>query len=91
LLALARRTVAIINQNMLCGFLFILLAVALSSFGWVSPIVAAFIHEFSAFFVILNSARLLRFQTESRVVSADTSEGDFMPAQVPVAAWIARS
>lgn len=61
LLSLARRTVAIINQNMLCGFLFILIAVVVSSMGWVSPILAAFIHEFSAFFVILNSARLLRF------------------------------
>ena len=35
--------------------------VALSAFGFVSPIVAAFLHEFSAFFVIFNSARLLRF------------------------------
>ena len=61
LLLLARRTVAIINQNMLCGFLFILIAIVVSSLGWVSPIAAAFIHEFSAFFVIFNSARLLRF------------------------------
>jgi len=65
LLLLARRTVAIINQNMLCGFLFILIAIVVSSLGWVSPIAAAFIHEFSAFFVIFNSARLLRFEPES--------------------------
>ena len=62
LLTLARRTVGIINQNMLCGFVFIAIAVVVSSMGWVSPILAAFIHEFSAFFVILNSARLLRFE-----------------------------
>jgi Cd2+/Zn2+-exporting ATPase len=61
LLELSHRTVGVINQNLLCGFLFIIAAVTLSTLGWISPIVAAFVHEFSAFFVIFNSARLLRF------------------------------
>lgn len=61
LLLLSARTVGIINQNLLCGFGFIMLAITLSSLGFVNPIAAAFIHEFSAFFVIFNSARLMRF------------------------------
>lgn len=61
LLLLSSKTVNIINQNLLCGFAFIIIAIALSSLGFVNPIAAAFFHEFSAFFVIFNSARLLRF------------------------------
>ncbi len=61
LLLLSARTVGVINQNLLCGFGFIMLAITLSSLGFVNPIAAAFIHEFSAFFVIFNSARLMRF------------------------------
>ncbi|MFD0892570.1 cadmium-translocating P-type ATPase [Luteolibacter ambystomatis] len=61
LLLLSARTVGVINQNLLCGFLFIVMAITLSSLGYVNPIAAAFFHEFSAFFVIFNSARLLRF------------------------------
>jgi Cd2+/Zn2+-exporting ATPase len=60
-LLLSARTVGVINQNLLCGFLFIALAVTLSTLGHIPPIAAAFFHEFSAFFVIFNSARLLRF------------------------------
>lgn len=61
LLLLSARTVGIINQNLLCGFAFIIAAIALSSLGFINPIAAAFFHEFSAFFVLFNSARLLRF------------------------------
>lgn len=61
LLLLSAKTVAVINQNLLCGFAFIAVAIALSTLGFVHPIAAAFFHEFSAFFVIFNSARLLRF------------------------------
>lgn len=60
-LVLSSRTVRIINQNLLCGFVFIAIAITLSSLGFISPVAAAFFHEFSAFFVIFNSARLLRF------------------------------
>jgi len=61
LILLSAKTVGTINQNLLCGFLFIIVAIILSSLGHVNPILAAFFHEFSAFFVIFNSARLLRF------------------------------
>jgi len=64
-LILSDRTLRIINQNLLCGFAFIALFVALSAFGIINPITAAALHEFSAFFVIFNSARLLRFDEQS--------------------------
>ena len=60
-LRLSRRTVDVINQNLLWGLGFIALFILASSFGYVSPILAAVLHEFSAFFVIFNSARLLRW------------------------------
>ena len=60
-LVLSDRALRVINQNLLWGFLFIVCFIAISALGLVSPIVAAFLHEFSAFFVIFNSARLLRF------------------------------
>lgn len=60
-LRLSERALRIINQNLLWGCIFIVCFIALSAFGVISPIVAAVLHEFSAFFVIFNSARLLRF------------------------------
>jgi len=65
LLALSRRTLQIIHMNLLAGLAFVVLAITASSMGWVTPILAAFIHEFGAFFVLLNSARLLRFGEEA--------------------------
>jgi Cd2+/Zn2+-exporting ATPase len=61
-LELSDKTLRIINQNMLCGFVFVGAAIVLSGVGLVPPIAAVFIHEFGAFFVIFNSARLLRFE-----------------------------
>lgn len=61
-LGLADKTLRIVNQNMLCGFVFIGAAIVLSGVGLIPPVAAAFIHEFGAFFVIFNSARLLRFE-----------------------------
>ncbi len=62
--ALSDRTLRLINQNLLWGLAFIALFVALSALGVVSPIGAAVLHEVSAFFVIFNSARLLRFDDD---------------------------
>jgi Cd2+/Zn2+-exporting ATPase len=60
-ITLSKKTVRVINQNILSGFLFSTVAIILSSAGYVTPMVACFIHEFGAFFVIFNSARLLKF------------------------------
>ena len=67
LLGLSHQTLKIINQNLLCGLIFIVIALVLSSLGFITPVMAAFFHEFSAFFVIFNSARLLRFDENSLV------------------------
>lgn len=80
LLVLSRRTIGTINQNLLAGFVLIIGAVTASAAGLVTPIMAAFWHEFSAFFVIFNSARLLRFDG---IQSIDTEP---QPATPPVAA-----
>ncbi len=72
-LALSDKTLRIINQNMLCGFAFIGIAIALSGLGFISPILAAFLHEFGAFFVIFNSARLLRFEGREPTAAANTA------------------
>lgn len=82
LLLLSSKTVNIINQNLLCGFGFIIIAIALSSLGFVNPIAAAFFHEFSAFFVIFNSARLLRFDGMESTGSAES----IPPVQTPSSA-----
>ncbi len=60
---LSRKTLRIINQNILCGFVFSVVAIVLAGAGYVSPMAASIIHEFGAFFVIFNSARLLKFET----------------------------
>lgn len=83
LLVLSARTVGIINQNLLCGFAFIILAVIASSAGLVSPVLAAFLHEFSAFFVIFNSARLLRFDG---IETGEAEEAGAGPLLRPMAA-----
>jgi Cd2+/Zn2+-exporting ATPase len=71
------KTMRIITQNMLFGLVFIAVAIVLSGVGLISPIAAAFIHEFGAFFVIFNSARLLRFEGKEAVAQAE-------PATVPI-------
>ncbi|MEM7515646.1 MAG: cation-translocating P-type ATPase, partial [Planctomycetota bacterium] len=67
LFRLSRRTMGIIEQNLVFGAVFIALSIILSAAGWVSPIVAALLHEVSAFFVLFNSARLLRFEPHEAV------------------------
>ncbi len=77
LLVLSRRTIATINQNLLAGFVLIIGAVTASAAGLVTPVMAAFWHEFSAFFVIFNSARLLRFD------GLDSIDAEPVPAPSP--------
>jgi Cd2+/Zn2+-exporting ATPase len=58
---LARRTRSIIHQNVLIGAGMSIIFVSLASAGLVAPIVGALLHNIGEFFVIGNSARLLRF------------------------------
>jgi len=62
LFRLSREAMRVINQNLLVGLIFVLISIILAALGFVGPIGAAVLHEFSAFFVIFNSARLLRFE-----------------------------
>jgi Cd2+/Zn2+-exporting ATPase len=85
LLILSRRTIGTINQNLLAGFVLIIGAVTASALGLITPILAAFWHEFSAFFVIFNSARLLRFDglvepTEPALAPPPTANPTATPA-----------
>jgi Cd2+/Zn2+-exporting ATPase len=58
---LARRTRSIIHQNVLIGAGMSIVFVSLASAGLVAPIAGALLHNIGEFFVIGNSARLLRF------------------------------
>ncbi len=62
LLLLARKTIAIIRQNII-GFAFGLNAVAMLSatFGILGPVAAAILHQFGSLLVLLNAMRLLVF------------------------------
>jgi Cd2+/Zn2+-exporting ATPase len=60
LVTLSRSTRAVINQNFLFGILFIVAGLALTSLGYVGPILAAIMHVTGTFIVVFNSARLVR-------------------------------
>jgi len=61
LLQLSRKLRSVIVQNLLFGAVFVIGGWLLSSLGYLSPIVAALLHNVSSFIVIFNSARLVRF------------------------------
>lgn len=65
LFRLSREAMRVINQNLLVGLVFVLISIIIAAMGLVGPIGAAILHEISAFFVIFNSARLLRFEEEA--------------------------
>lgn len=67
LFSLSRQTRRVIGQNLLFGAFFLLIALTASILGWVGPLGAALLHEASAFFVLANSARLLRFEPVGNV------------------------
>jgi len=60
LVKLSRSTRAVINQNFLFGVLFIIVGLTAASFGYLTPIVAAILHNVGSLIVIFNSARLVR-------------------------------
>lgn len=57
---LSRVTVSIIRQNIMFSILFIIVMMASSASGVISPVLAAILHSLSTVLVVLNSARLLR-------------------------------
>jgi Cd2+/Zn2+-exporting ATPase len=60
LVKLSRSTRLVINQNFLFGVCFIIAGLTLAAFGYLTPIVAALMHNVGSLIVIFNSARLVR-------------------------------
>lgn len=60
LVRLSRQTRAVINQNFLIGVLFVIGGLVLAAFGYINPIVAAFMHVMGSLLVVFNSFRLVR-------------------------------
>jgi Cd2+/Zn2+-exporting ATPase len=60
LVRLSRTTRAVIHQNLLVGVFFIIGGLALASFGYLNPVVAAILNNVGSFIVVFNSARLVR-------------------------------
>lgn len=60
LVKLSRSTRSVINQNFLCGTLFIIFGLGFASWGYINPIVAALLHNAGSLLVVFNSARLVR-------------------------------
>jgi len=79
LVKLSRSTRAVINQNFLFGVLFILAGLSAAAFGYLTPIVAAILHNVGSLIVIFNSARLVRKGEELehyQAAPADRGPGD---------------
>ena len=60
-LEISKRAMSLIHQNLAVSAAIILLALLVSGLGLVGPLTAAVLHETSAFFVLINSSRLLRY------------------------------
>ncbi len=60
LVALSRRTLSVIRQNITFSVVLNLFSVIAAGWGWISPIGGAVLHESGAMAVILNAIRLLR-------------------------------
>jgi len=60
LVRLSRRTSGVIKQNLIIGFVFILVFEILAAAGFVTPIQAAVLHVVAGLIVVFNSARLVR-------------------------------
>jgi Cd2+/Zn2+-exporting ATPase len=73
LVKLSRSTRGVINQNFLFGVCFIIGGLTLASFGYLTPIVAAMMHNVGSLIVIFNSARLVRKGEEMEHYHPETS------------------
>ncbi len=60
IVALSRRTLNVIRQNIAFSVVLNVIAVVAAGLGWISPIGGAVLHESGAMAVILNAIRLLR-------------------------------
>lgn len=64
LIRLSARTRTLVLQNLIFGLLFMIGGLTFAGYGWMTPILAALLHNVSSFIVIFNSARLVRMGEE---------------------------
>jgi Cd2+/Zn2+-exporting ATPase len=85
LVKLSRSTRAVINQNFMFGVVFIIVGLTAAAFGYLTPIIAAILHNVGSLIVIFNSARLVRKGEELEHFHPETEEpprqasGQLMP------------
>ncbi|MEM8994700.1 MAG: cation-translocating P-type ATPase [Acidobacteriota bacterium] len=80
LMRIARFTRSLVVQNIMLVAGFSALMIALASRGVISPLVGAWLHNVDAFFVILNSARVLRFAESVGAVKVEAAPSSTPPA-----------
>jgi Cu2+-exporting ATPase len=61
----ARRTLAIMKQNLIWAATYNALAIPAAALGWVSPLAAALGMSASSLFVVLNALRLLKWKAST--------------------------
>jgi Cd2+/Zn2+-exporting ATPase len=74
LVKLSRSTRVVINQNFMFGVVFIIVGLTAAAFGYLTPIVAAILHNVGSLIVIFNSARLVRKGEELEHFHPETEE-----------------
>jgi len=77
LVNLSRQTRSVINQNFMFGIVFIIGGLSAGAFGYLTPIVAAILHNVGSLIVVFNSARLVRLGEELepfRPIADDAAE-----------------
>lgn len=62
-LRISRQSVHLVRQNITVSALFIAVSLALAGLGLTGPLASALLHEVGAIFVLINSARLLRYES----------------------------
>jgi Cd2+/Zn2+-exporting ATPase/Cu+-exporting ATPase len=73
MIRLARETRAVINQNVLFAIGGSLAVMTLAGLGLIRPVVGAVVQNIGTFAVVMNSARLLRFEPDEALSGPDTS------------------
>ncbi len=83
LVSLSRQTLRVVLQNLGLGMIFIVGGLFLSGAGYLSPIVAALLHNVGSIIVIFNSGRLVRSGEEIEMAAAAAEREKAAPMQRP--------
>ncbi len=65
LLRLSKHVRGVVTQNLVFAILFVLIGLVAAAMGYLSPIVAALMHNVGSLIVIFNSAKIVRFGEEA--------------------------